>query len=272
MRTILLFLLYSISFYAQKDTIQLKEVLVHGSFSKEIHCGYNMTVIKDSVLHSYQSLKEVLQQEANVYFKEYGNGMVSSISLRGSGASHTAVYFNGIAINSVLNGQTDFNTIDVTDFNSVILKRGAGSTTLGSGAIGGVINLQDNLQYNTAEKITIFGGFGSFSTLLGNVNFVKSNTKFYQKYSVSYGQSENDYLYLKTNQRNKNGAYNKFFAKSVLGYKFKENKELNLFTTFSNNNRNLSGTLTAESFSKLIDENSRILMRYKVANTYFVTH
>ncbi len=267
MRVTFLLILYSISFYAQKDTIQLKEVLVLGTFSKKNHCGYNMTVIKDSILHSYQSLKEVLQQEVNVYFKEYGNGMVSSISMRGSGASHTAVYFNGIAINSVLNGQTDFNTVNVTDFNSIVIKRGAGSTSLGSGAIGGAINLQDKIQYKTAEKINIFGGFGSFSTFLGNAQFHKSNAAFYQKHSVSYEQSDNDYLYLKTNQVNKNGAYSKFFEKSVLGYKFKENKELNLFTTFSNNNRNLSGSLTAPNFSKLIDKNIRVLMRYKVANT-----
>ena len=267
MRVFLFLLIISISVNAQKDTVQLKEVQIYGSFSKKYNSGFSVKSIKDSLFLANTGLQEVLQKQANIYFKEYGNGMVSSITLRGSGAQHTAVYFNGIAINSVLNGQTDFNTIAVNNFNEIIVKKGSGSTTLGSGAIGGAINLVDLVFFKMEQKIKLYTSYGSYNTKNGAVQFQKSNSSWFMKYAVNFTASNNDYPYLKTNQKNKNGAYQKTHLKAVLGHRFKNNNPLEFFVTHSNNNRNLSGSLTASSFSKLIDKNTRLLLRYQVKNT-----
>jgi iron complex outermembrane receptor protein len=267
MRFLLLTLFFSATLYAQKDTIQLKEVNVYGSFSKKYNTGYQVKVLQDSIFKTALNLQDVLQENANIYFKEYGNGMVSSISLRGSGAQHTAVYFNGIAINSVLNGQTDFNTINTSDFNQIIIKKGAGSTTLGSGAIGGAINLKDQIVFKKLHKFSLFGGFGSYNTQFASTQYSNGNEQFFQKYAVSLERSDNDYPYLNTNQINENGAYKKAFFKTVFGYKINNQKQLQFFATYSDNNRDLSGTLTASSFSKLIDNTTRLLLRYKNTKT-----
>ena len=267
MRVFLFLLIISISVNAQKDTIQLKRVQIYGSFSKKNNSGYSLKIIKDSIFNTDSRLQEVLQEQANVYFKEYGNGMVSSIALRGSGAQHTAVYFNGIAINSVLNGQTDFNTIAINDFNEIIVKKGSGSTTLGSGAIGGAINLIDLVSFKKEQKTKLFAGYGSYNSKNGYAQFIKSNNSWFMKYAVNFATSKNDYPYLNTNKKNENGAYQKMHLKAVLGHRFKNNNPLRFFVTYSNNNRDLSGTITASSFSTLMDKNTRLLLRYQVKNT-----
>lgn len=263
MRFLLLALFFTATIFAQKDTIQLQEVTIYGSFSKKYNSGYHIKVLQDSVYATTSHLQDVLQQNANIYFKEYGNGMLSSISLRGSGASHTAVYFNGIAINSVLNGQTDFNTINVSDFNQIIIKKGAGSTTLGSGAIGGAINLVDKIEFKNNNSFNLFGGFGSYNTQFTNLQYKNISSKVFQKYAVNLEKSDNDYPYLGTNKHNKNGAYAKAYFKTILGYQINRSKQLDFYAMYSNNNRDLSGSLTAESYSKLNDKTLRLLLKYK---------
>src|SRR5688572_2660398 len=71
--------------------------------------------LKGSVVHSLDSsirknslsqhLGETLPVEFPIYFRNYGSGMLSSISLRGTSSQHTAVLWNGININSFSLGQ-----------------------------------------------------------------------------------------------------------------------------------------------------------------------
>jgi iron complex outermembrane receptor protein len=271
MRIVFLFFVITLFGYAQKDTIQLKEIVIDGFFSKKYNSGFSVVKIKDSVFKTSNNLTEVLQEQSNVYFKEYGKGMLSSISLKGTGAAHTAVYFNGIAINSVLNGQTDFNTISVKGFDQIIIKEGGGSTILGSGAVGGAINLKDEIYFIKTLKTEISGGIGSYNSQFGSIQYNNSNTKFFQKYVLDFDKSDNNYAYLKTNKKNENGEYLNFYLKSVIGYQFNRSKQLHFFSTYSTADRNLSGTLTAASNSKLKDENLRLLLRY-LTNNVVVKH
>ena len=109
--------------YAQNNySNELEEIVLRGNFSPALSSGYALETISDSIIKSsYQSLGSLLQNTSNLYFKQNGNGMVSSISLRGTGASRTGVYWNGLAINSSLNGQTDFNTLFANGFDNVII-------------------------------------------------------------------------------------------------------------------------------------------------------
>ena len=110
------------------DTNELEEIVLKGNFSPILNSGYNIETISDSILKStYESFGNLLQNNSNLYFKQNGNGMVSSISLRGTGASRTGIYWNGIPINSSLNGQTDFNTLFANGFDNVEVRRGGGS-------------------------------------------------------------------------------------------------------------------------------------------------
>ena len=92
MRVLILFLLWSLAtVQAQTDPgEELEEILLRGNFAASVNPGYDMQLISDSILVTdYRTLGEVLQQQANLYFKQNGYGKVSSISLRGTTASQS---------------------------------------------------------------------------------------------------------------------------------------------------------------------------------------
>ena len=128
--------------------IEIEEVQVSDLQTKLFNNTQKSVVLNDSVVvFNRESLTKLLNFNSFFYFKENGNGMVSSPSVRGTTASQTAVIWNGININSNLTGQTDFNTINTYDFNSIQLKYGGGSVVYGSGAIGGSIHLNNEMSF-----------------------------------------------------------------------------------------------------------------------------
>ncbi|WP_458625918.1 TonB-dependent receptor [Winogradskyella sp. PC D3.3] len=109
--------------------------------------------------------------------------MVSSPSFRGTNASQTAVIRNGISINSQLTGQTDFNTINTTNFKSVVIRSGGGSVQYGSGAIGGSIHLNNTLSFSPHFDNTVTLSYGSYDTK--NLSYLSSYAK--DKWSFNIG-------------------------------------------------------------------------------------
>jgi len=265
MKYTIVFFFIGVFTYAQTDTIHLlDEVKLYGNFSPQINSGYQVQILADSILNNrQQSLGNLLQNQTNLYFKQNGNGMVSSISLRGSGASHTGVYWNGIAINSSLNGQTDFNTFSANGYNQIEIRKGGGGILFGSGAIGGAINLRDQIIFEDKFQTRVSLGLASYTTQKGLIRSQYSNQKIYTKIVLERNHSDNDYPYLGTDLHNDNGAFKNFHIKSVLGYKLNQNNQLQLFATLSDNDRNLSRTLTAPNNSKLTNRQHRLLLNWK---------
>ncbi|MEM7382106.1 MAG: TonB-dependent receptor, partial [Bacteroidota bacterium] len=90
---------------AQELPLQkLEEVVVSDFRVKQYAEGHKVDVLKDSTIQRNGIfLTSLLAFNSNIYFKENGLGMVSSPSFRGTNASHTAVVWNGININSQMN-------------------------------------------------------------------------------------------------------------------------------------------------------------------------
>jgi len=133
--TITAFFIISLSsLFAQKKGVEkLDEVLLPSSKLRTYSVGFQITKFNDSILKSnHQSLSALLQSGSSIYFKSYGVAMLSSPSFRGTGSSHTAVLWNGIPLNSTLNGQTDFNMINSVSIDEMTVRAGGGSILFGS--------------------------------------------------------------------------------------------------------------------------------------------
>ena len=276
MKQLFLFFFFFTAFiYAQNDSITiLDEVKLHGNFTKKFNAGFKIQIISDTIINKATlSLGDLLQKNANLYFKQNGNGMVSSISLRGTGASHTGVYWNGIAINSSLNGQTDFNTLSANGFNQIEIRKGAASTLFGSGAIGGAINLKDKTTFTPTLKkeFTSTVGLASFNSQNLFVQSKFSAEKYYVKISVLGNKSDNDYPFLNTDPQlfNENGKFNNYQIKSAFAYKISQNNQLKLFTIFNNNYRELSRTISAPSNSLLKNKDNKLMLNWLNTNTNY---
>ena len=278
---ILVIFIFSFSFVskAQIDAIQkLDEVVLSDSKLKNYASGVKIETLTDSVItNNTVSLTNLLAFNSNIYFKENGLGMVSSPSFRGTNASQTAVIWNGININSQLNGQTDFNTINTANYNAIDIRSGGGSVQYGSGAIGGSIHLNNTLSFTEHLNHTVRLSYGSFDTK--NTNFMSSygsdNLSF--NLGVAYVDSQNDYKYLGTNQVNENGAFNNVNINFNLGYFLSEKDIIKLYHQSYDGSKAFSGTLVASSNSKYEDENYRTMLEWsrisgKVSSKLKVAH
>ena len=250
--------------YAQQDSIlKLDEVVVSDSRVKQYAEGYKVTVLQDSIIQRTNgSLTSLLEFNSNIYFKENGFGMVSSPAFRGTNASHTAVIWNGININSQLNGQVDFNTINPFNYNSISIRSGGGSVQYGSGAIGGSIHLNSDLLFKEHFDNQVSIGYGSYKTK--KINFNQSYGSRLMSYSlgVNYNASDNNYKYLNTGDENKNGEFNNLNLNWNIGYVLSENQILKLYHQTFISDRNLSGNLVVLGRSKYKDNQYRTQLEW----------
>lgn len=241
---IYIFLWCSLVANAQLDSIQrLPEVILTDSRLVQFSKGFKVEKLTDSVIERNQgSLTETLQYNTAIYFKENGRGMVSSPSFRGTNAAQTAVIWNGITINSVFTGQTDFNTISPINYDEISVRSGGGGVQFGSGAVGGSVHLNHSFSFDTIHKTALGLRYGSFSTLGANASTTQTWKNHYLNVGVDFISSENDYEYIGKNKKNIHGQFLRFVANVNEARKLKRGYA-SWNSEYSYNDRNFSGSL-----------------------------
>lgn len=265
-RKLYLFLFFCIcqSALAQYDSIHnLKVVEISDLQLKDYSDSQSVLKLTDSIINKNQSsLTSLLNYNSVIYFKENGLGMVSSPSFRGTTAQQTAVVWNGININSQLNGQTDFNTITTRDFNSIAVRAGGGSSIYGSSAIGGSIHLNNTISFEEHFSNTLRLNYGSFNTYGGNYKIDASDGKFSVQVSLSRNSSDNDYDYVDADGKNLNGQYYNTSLNAAIGYKINDANFLKLYSQVFEGERHFSLIFPSEIRTKYQDLNTRNLLEW----------
>ena len=85
-----------ISIYAERP---IKEIGVQQTKMDSI-------VLKENIA---LSVADVLTFNSSIFVKNYGRATLSTVSFRGTSASHTQVSWNGMKINNPMLGMTDFS-------------------------------------------------------------------------------------------------------------------------------------------------------------------
>ena len=162
------------------SVITINEINVSSTRVKVFNTGYKIENFDSTLIKnlSNQSLSDLLLMNNAVYIKSYGNGALSMPSLRGTGANHTAVIWNGINLQSNMNGTLDLSMVPLANNYEVYLQYGAASSLYGSGAIGGSINLNNKAQFNQGHHLKISTGLGSFQTIPFLINYNYSGSKW----------------------------------------------------------------------------------------------
>ncbi|WP_347374662.1 TonB-dependent receptor [Aequorivita sp. Q41] len=233
------------SVHAQLDSIQqLPEILLIDAKLIPFSKGYKIEKLSDSLVErNATSLTETLRYNTSIYFKENGFGMVSSPSFRGTNAAQTAVVWNGININSVFTGQTDFNTISPLNYNEISIRSGGGGVQYGSGAIGGSIHLNNTFSFKKVDTTEIGLQYGSFSTLGGSASTTHAKHDYYVNVGVDFINSENNYDYIGKHKTNTHGEFLRFASKLNAAKNLK-NGLATWNSEYIFNDRNFPGSLT----------------------------
>lgn len=259
-----------LSFYVpcaaqQGPTYQLDEVVVSDNRLLDFGEGHKVEKLNDSVIQKNGTLlTSLLAFNSTIYFKEEGFGMVSSPSFRGTNASHTAVIWNGININSPLNGQVDFNTVLPLNYNDVSVRSGGGSVQYGTGAIGGSVHLNNVLSFREHFDNKIVLGYGSFDTRSVSYNQDYGKGRWSYSFGANHVGSDNDYKYLDTDQRNENGGFEHWSANVNAGYRLGDAQLLRLYHQSHFGDRNFSGTLVSPGRSRYEDTRHQTQLHYQL--------
>lgn len=183
---------------AQKlnDTISLKEVKVIGQKKIE-EAGMMVTHVDTLVLQMIktQTVSELLSSYTPVFIKSYGRGSEATASFRGTAASHTQVYWNGLRINSPTRGYVDFSLFPVYFIDDLTLQHGGSSLQSGAGALGGSILIENKPDWNTRLDIKAVQTVESFSTYKEYFNIGFGNRKVQLKTRLFTDKSDNDFPY-----------------------------------------------------------------------------
>lgn len=144
------------------------------------------------------SFAELLARSTPLFIKSYGLGSLATVSFRGTAASHTAVEWNGINVNSAMLGQVDFSTIPVWFVDKVELLHGGSSLQNGSGALGGSVitgslaNFDKPIYGSFAASAGSFGTYTALGTLGGGGKVFQVKAKYI------YQQAKNDFTFRNT--------------------------------------------------------------------------
>lgn len=158
---------------------------------------------------NYASVSDYLTLYTPAFVKETGNGMLSTIALRGTAASHTSVSWNGLSVNSRTMGQTDFSQLPLFFFDEVNLYPGGSSSYFGDGSIGGAVEVNSTLCHTDTFAAVISSSYGSFNTLAEGVKCVAANKRISSKTTLSYRRSDNDFKFTFRDEdhRQRNAAF-----------------------------------------------------------------
>ncbi len=156
--------------------------------------------------NSIQTLDEILEQSP-VYLKNYGNGQLATLSIRGNGASQTQVFWNGFKMNSPTLGQTDLSLIPTFFFTDASINFSGGSSVNGSGGIGGSVDLSNKLKWKKGVRGVAGLELASFSNSTSRVGLSFGNNKVFQQLKVYHRKGENNFGFVDVSEINRPIAF-----------------------------------------------------------------
>ena len=142
-----------------------------------------------------QNLGELLNTESGTFIKTYGSGSLATSSIRGGSAGHTLVLWNGFSLQSPVLGLLDLSLLPLSSAEEISLQKGGNSALWGSGAIGGVIALNNKSDFNNKIFTNIKSTFGSFGNFNQEVKFGFGNSRVQSVTKLIHQQGENDFKY-----------------------------------------------------------------------------
>ncbi len=256
------------------DTVigeSLVEVQIMGQHHPRFTVGSRETHLDSAYLqvNNAASLADVLQSRTPVYVKTYGNGMLSTISFRGTSASQTAVLWNGFNINLPTLGQTDFSQIPVTAVQTVQLQHGSGGANFGTSAIGGAVILSSRANWQPGWQLHAqqdAGSFGSyFNQLAGRFSTPKVSveTSFYRHQALNNFKFKNFTQFGAPYQRQENAARHQVGFTTNLQVRLNARNTVAVRHWYTDNeNQSQPNMVAANTHARLANRNWRLMSEW----------
>lgn len=260
--------IYTCSVFGQAgDTTYLKEIQIYGLPVTSYATGSKVERLQsgDEVL----TASDKLIDQTSFYFKTYGNNQLSTIALRGTTASQTAVLWNGMNINSPTLGQTDFSLLPLFLFDEMSIRYGSASSLYGSDAIGGSIMLgqkepafKRNFEGTLYQQVGSFGKFGTGVKATYGTERVESRTRLFwsviennfpfESPAVGYSKDQN------------NASVENYGLDQQVHFKISERQVISAEGMYTYNFREIQPAVTNVNANEtLLDQHIRLSLNYQ---------
>lgn len=199
---------------AQIDTFVLKEYIL--KFQKFPHSLIGTTSF-NLPLKNYLNISDALKHNSAMHIKEYGVNGLSTMSVRGMSAQHTAVYWNNFNLQSSMNGLIDLNLLPTFFIDQTEVNTSSSVSTPGAGSLAGALLLKSN--YSETKNIELQIACGSFQAYDVSVGSTYQIKKWILKTRALYKQAQNNYQYqnyFKHNNPTERQLNNEFEQKGIL--------------------------------------------------------
>jgi vitamin B12 transporter len=181
--------------------IRLDEVVIAQTRLQNYAAGRYIVPV-DTLTSRFASVTnaaEMLRKFGYGHIRSYGVGGVTTPSFRGTGASHTAILWNGINIISPLLGQSDLSLLPVSFIDDVQLQSGGSASLYGSGAIGGTLQFNNKAKFGQGLNLSLTENAGSFRTFFHGLSASWSGKKWISSTRLFQNAAENNFKFINRN-------------------------------------------------------------------------
>ena len=253
-----------------QDTVLLAPVEVYAPALGRFTQGQKIQSYSKTELINYQgrSLGDLLQETSPIFIRQYGAGMLASPSFRGTSAGHTAIFWNGLPINSPSLGQSDLSILPVGGVDQVAIHFGSGGALFGNEAIGGSIHLDTKatfgkgFQGNFTQQIGSFGQFNSTLTAGFSSEIFSTKTRVYRE------STENDFTYKDLGQagtpevKAENSAFRQSGIVQDLAWNLNRSSQLKASFWYNQADREIQPVMGSNTNDRQQDESIRLAVDY----------
>ena len=194
--------------FAQSDTLSLNEVKIK-AISRRQTSSTPLQILSSEELKKLNGLSvaDAIRFFSGVQIKDYGGiGGLKTINVRSLGTNHTGVFYDGVQLGNVQNGQVDLGKYSIDNIEEIELYNGQKSVVLQSAkgfASGSSLYLKTKIpHFNGNERYHLNAAFktGSFGLLNPAVLFQHQISKnFSGSASAEYTKANGRYKFRYTN-------------------------------------------------------------------------
>lgn len=252
------------------DTLLLKEAEVFSQSLEKYRFGQHFKVIPTGDLSGFQGLglSDFLQQRTALFFRQYGAGMLASMTMRGTSAGHNAVFWNGLPINSPSLGQTDFSILTIGGFDEISLHFGSGGALYGTDAIGGAVHLNSKLKFEQGHQFQLGTLAGSFGRWNQQIEYGFSSQKIATRTRVYKNVAGNDFPFLNLSkpgtplERQENAAIKQIGVSQDLAFRISSDQLLSSSLWYNETEREIQPVMGSNTLDEQSDKNLRWALDY----------
>lgn len=141
------------------------------------------------------NIADLIGNESGTFIKSYGLGSLATSSIRGGNAGHTLVLWNGFSLQSPTLGLLDLSLLPLSSAEEISFQKGGNSAIWGSGAVGGVIALNNIPRFDIQQSLNFKTTIGSFGNVQNEVNIGYGNARIHGVTKISHLQGKNNFKY-----------------------------------------------------------------------------